>query len=184
MSLQTKVWTYDDLLETPDDGKRYEIIDGELFVAAAPLLKHQAALSETNDLVKGFVRVNDLGQVYFAPVDVFFSSTNVVEPDLIYVSWETLARSGAARIDGAPDLVVEVLSPSTRRIDLTRKTALYAANGVPEYWLIDPEAETVSILCLRDGAYVAQEPDDAGRRHSMVLPGLAFDPRMIFGAIG
>jgi len=183
MSLQTKVWTYEDLLETPDDGRRYEIIDGELFVSASPSLEHQATLGEIYDLVKGFVRVNDLGRVFFAPLDVFFSDINVVEPDLLFVSRVRFAASGPARIEGPPDLVVEVLSPSTKRIDLTRKQALYASFGVPEYWIIDPDAETVRMLFLEAGEDVEQSPDESGRLHSRVLVGLAFDPAVIFSVV-
>jgi len=183
MVVRTKGWTYEGLLETPDDGLRYEIIDGALFVSAAPISKHQLALSETNDLVNGFVRVNDLGRVFFAPVDVFFSDTNVVEPDLIYVSWATFSRSGEKRLEGPPDLVVEVLSPGTREIDLARKMALYAKYGVPEYWIIDPETETTRILFLVDGVNEEQRADDLGRMHSCVLTELAFGPSVIFEVI-
>ncbi len=149
-------------------------------MSAASILKHQSALSETNDLVKGFVRVTNLGSVCFAPVDEFFSNTSIVEPDLVCVSWATLARSGPKRLEGPPDLVVEVLSPGTRKIDLTRKMVLYARFGVPEYWIIDPDAETLRILVLADGAYQDIAADSDGRMRARVLPGLAFDPTIIF----
>lgn len=183
MALTAKIWTYDDLVAMPDDGKRYEIIGGELLVSAAPDRRHQESLSETNDLVKGFVRVNRLGRVYFAPVDVVFSPTDVVEPDLVYIRRDRLHIFESARVEGAPDLVVEVLSPSTRRIDLDRKRRLYAVNGVPEYWIVDPFSETVTILVLHNGEYTAQLPDSGGRLHSTVLPGLVFHPATIFAEV-
>ncbi len=140
-------------------------------------------MAETYDLVKGFVRVNDLGRVFFAPLDVFFSSINVVEPDVLYVSWARFPDSGPARIEGPPDLVVEVLSPSTQRIDLTRKQALYASFGVPEYWIIDPDAKPVRMLCLEAGAYVEQAPDEPDRLHSRVLDGLALAGGHLLGCL-
>jgi Uma2 family endonuclease len=163
--------TYDDLLAMPDDGNRYELIFGEIVMSAAPKTTHQDVLSELNDRFKRHVIKHQLGKVYFAPVDVKFSIYNVVEPDLLFVKRERLGIVLDDSIDGAPDVIVEVLSPSNRRQDIVRKAALYAQFGVPEYWIVDPEAETIAVNELREGQYV-HVPNRRGFARSTVVPGL------------
>lgn len=133
MSLLTRPLTYDDLLPMPKDGKRYEIIGGELHVAAAPSRKHQDALADVFESLRAWVRPRRLGKVYFAPVDVRISPTDIVEPDILFIRQDRLHIVEANTVEGAPDLIVEVLSPSTRDLDLVRKAALYANAGVEEY---------------------------------------------------
>ena len=137
--------TYADLVAMPEDGKRHELIDGEHFVTPAPTLRHQLVLGHLYLDLGGYVEANDLGQVFFAPLDVVLSDHDVVEPDLLFVSTERLDRLGRAYVSVAPDLVVEVLSPGTRRIDATKKLRLYEKFGVAEYWMIDPEQEWVEV---------------------------------------
>lgn len=138
--------TYADLLALPDDGKRHELIDGEHYVSAAPTLRHQWVLRNVFWTLHGFVEPRGLGEVFFAPLDVVLSEHDVVEPDLLFVARERLAILEERRVHGAPDLAVEVISPGTRRIDLTVKRRAYQRLGVGEYWIVDPAHETVQIF--------------------------------------
>ena len=143
-----KIWTYDDL---PDDGQRYEIIDGELFVSPAPAKPHQHALKR---LFLAFVALEHakLATVWFAPFDVKLSPTRVVEPDLFVIRWGRTSAFGPRVVEEAPDLIVEVLSPSTAKHDRTRKRRFYAQSRVREYWLVDPETESIEVLYLDNDA--------------------------------
>jgi Uma2 family endonuclease len=142
---------YEDLCRLPDDGTRHELIDGELYVTPTPRLKHQRVSSNLSGRIFMYLREYPLGRVYSAPVDVVFSDSNVVEPDVLYISREREERQATERyLAGAPDLVVEILSPSTRYVDLGVKLRLYERFAVPEYWVIDPENETVKIYRLEE----------------------------------
>jgi Uma2 family endonuclease len=147
--------TYDDLLLLPDDGKRHELIDGEHFVRSAPGVPHQRVLARLAFQLYGFVDEHQLGEVFFAPLDVLFSRHDVVEPDLIFVSTARGAIVETANLQGAPDLLVEVLSPGSHRHDEVRKRNLYERAGIDEYWIVDPEAETVKVF-RRDGERFAR----------------------------
>jgi len=138
--------TYADLLAFPEDGKRHELIDGEHYVSAAPTLRHQAVLKNLFFVLHAFVRTRGLGEVFFAPVDVVLSDQDVIEPDLLFVRRESLAILEERCVRGAPDLAVEVISPSTRNTDMSRKRRAYRRFGVGEYWLVDPLAETVAVF--------------------------------------
>ena len=129
--------TYDDYAKTPED-ERWELLDGELIMAAAPNMKHQSVQSNTDWHVQRFVRDRDLGRVFNAPTDVVLSEHDVVQPDLVFVSSEREHIITDANIQGAPDLVVEILSPSTASRDWRDKLDLYARHGVAEYWLDGP----------------------------------------------
>ena len=143
--------TYEDYAKTPDD-ERYELIDGELIAMPSPKAIHQKTLKL---IAWGFhsVEARGLGTFYFAPFDVVLSSTNVVQPDLIFISSARAHIITADNIRGAPDLVVEILSPSTERRDRIVKRELYARHGVREYWLIDPYAKTATVLLLGANGY-------------------------------
>ena len=141
--------TYEDYAKTPE-GERWELIDGELVMPPSPREAHQSVQGYLGAPMLLFARENDLGRVYFAPFDVVLSDTDTVQPDLLFVSKERLHIITEANVQGAPDLVVEIRSPSTARQDWTVKRELYARHGVREYWLIDPEAATVAVLLLDD----------------------------------
>ena len=148
--------TYEDYLNIPGDD-RYELIDGELILVGSPNEAHQTTDASLGARMYFFVEDRDLGRVYHAPFDVLLTdpdgSVNVVQPDLIFVSKERERIITPANIQGAPDLLVEILSPSTRRLDTTAKLELYARHGVREYWIADPVARTVAVMLLRDGEY-------------------------------
>lgn len=166
--------TYEDLLLFPDDGRRHEIIDGEHFVTPSPHTRHQWVSQNLNRLLDRHVREHRLGRVYYAPVEVVLSDVDVVEPDLLFISEARLAIVEAV-VRGAPDLVVEITSPSTRRQDEVLKRGLYERAGVPEYWLVDPEAETVKVFRRREGGYgrpLLLSALEGDRLESPLLPGL------------
>jgi Uma2 family endonuclease len=165
-----RIYTYDDLATMPDDGNRYEIISGELIVSPAPILDHQAVVGTLYVWLRTFVSRHQLGWVYTAPTDVRLSPHNTVEPDVLFISRDRGHIRRRAFVDGAPDLVAEVLSERTRGIDLVQKRALYAMAGVPEYWLVDLETRTVSVLTLNEGAYDAVEAGVDELARSGVLP--------------
>jgi Uma2 family endonuclease len=138
--------TYEDFLQFPDDGQRHEILDGEHYVSAAPNVRHQVVLANLFRAFDGFVHSRRLGRLFFAPLDVLLSVHDIVEPDLLYVRADKKALITAANVQGAPDLLIEVLSPSGRKRDEVIKRDRYEKNGVAEYWLVDPEAETVKVF--------------------------------------
>jgi len=175
-------FNYQDLLQTPDDGRRYEVAEGDLLVSPAPNPRHQRVLFELAQLLAAHVRRLALGTVYVAPVDVKFSDESVVEPDIVYLS--------NAKADGVlekfiavpPDLAVEVLSESSRARDFGEKMKLYARNGVPHYWIVDPDARRLWEYTLSGGAYgQARELDDAATFEPALFPGLAISLSEVFG---
>jgi len=138
--------TYDDLLLLPDDGLRHELIDGEHYVTASPNLRHQRVSGHLFSLIDAWLEEHPIGHVYHAPTDVVFSNVNVAVPDLIYVSNERMAQIATRQnLRGAPELVIEIGSPSTRRRDETIKRRLYERSGIDEYWIVDPETDVVRV---------------------------------------
>lgn len=136
--------TYDDLLLLPDDGLRHELIEGEHFVTASPNLRHQIVSGNIYDLFRTWLKAHPVGRILYAPFDVKFSERDVVEPDLIYVSHERAkAVLTPERAVGAPELVIEIASPGTRKRDETIKKRLYERMGVDEYWFFDPDIDVV-----------------------------------------
>ena len=173
-------FTYEDYARTPE-GERYELMDGELIMAAAPNMAHQHTQANLGVEFYGFVRDNDLGSVYFAPTDVYLSDTDVVQPDLIFFSKERAYIRTGKNIRGAPDIVVEILSPSTSAYDWGYKKDLYARYGVKEYWLTDPYARQIIVMVLRDGRYEivgVYREDDTLR--SPTLAGFELDLARVF----
>jgi Uma2 family endonuclease len=176
---KTSGLTYEDLRRFPDDDLRREIIDGELFVTPPPAPRHQEVVLELAAALLAFQKRHG-GKAYPAPMDVFFSDTNVLEPDILFLRPERLPGTDAQKVVAVPDLVVEVSSPTTRRRDLTLKKELYERFGVAEYWFVDIEAERVEAYRLREGRYGPPEILRSGDElTSPVLPDFAFDLRAI-----
>ena len=142
--------TYQDYANMDGD-ERYELHDGELILIPSPNTAHQTTSMKIGYRMFSFVEENDLGQVFSAPYDVLFSDTQVVQPDILFVSNEREHIRTPANIQGAPDLIVEVLSPSSVRRDWRYKRELYASYGVREYWIVDPVHQIVSVMLLQDG---------------------------------
>lgn len=158
--------TYDDFLLFPDDGKRHEIIDGVHYVTPAPNRRHQQLVGRLYLRLATFLESNPaLGELYFAPFDVVLSHYDVVEPDLLLVAGSQRDILTDKNVQGPPALVVEVLSKSTRKRDAQTKRRLFERTGVQEYWLVDPELDTVQVFRpdegrLRRVAELTAEDDD------------------------
>jgi Uma2 family endonuclease len=176
--------TYDDFLLFPDDGKRHELIDGEHYVTPSPNRKHQAISVNLTGMLWRYLQEHAIGRIFSAPFDVVFSEFDVVEPDLLYVSnarQDPILTSQHVR--GAPDLVVEIESPSTRKRDETIKRRLYERFGVSEYWVIDPELDVIKIYRRSDSLYarVAELAVEQGDTLTTpLLPGLEMPLTKIF----
>jgi Uma2 family endonuclease len=139
-------WTYEDLLLIPEDGLRHEIIDGEHYVNASPILRHQQVSYRLVLAIGIYLEQHPLGELLFAPLDIVFSQHDVVEPDLMFISNERREIMTVKNIQGAPDLLVEILSQSNRRYDELTKHSLYERTGVGEYWIVDPARNIVRVF--------------------------------------
>jgi Uma2 family endonuclease len=178
----TTGWTYEDLLALADD-KRYEIIEGELFEMTAPNALHAVALMNAVFLLRPVVQAMG-GTILVAPVDVFMPGADPVEPDIVVLLPGSAARIVRRGIEGPPDLVVEILSPSTRGRDLLTKRALYARAGVREYWILDNDAQAVEVMGLdRDAFHTLQVATAADPIRSPLLPAVAFTAAEIFAGL-
>jgi Uma2 family endonuclease len=160
--------TYEDFCCLPNDGKRYEIIDGELFVTPSPRSLHQIVIANLHLELGRFVKDREMGRVLVAPLDVVLSRFDIVEPDLLFVSKSRSSTVTETNVQGAPDLVVEVLARTTAEIDRTTKLKLYARNGVQEYWIIDPYGPSAEIYRRQERGF---EPvKTLGARDSLTSP--------------
>jgi Uma2 family endonuclease len=163
-----------DIWDTPDDGKRYEVIDGQLYVTPPPITEHQGAASALHGYIWHYVRERQLGRVYFALIGVVLDDENGLQPDLVYVARERLEIVSRRGIEGAPDLVVEILSPSTRARDRGIKLRRYAAAGVPHYWIVDPRTRALEAYHLGERGYALTGKHGPGSVfHPELFPGLA-----------
>ena len=182
MALQTTTrLTYDEL---PDDGKRYEIIDGELYVNASPVPRHQDIVGNLYFALRVWFKANG-GKVFVAPLDVVFDTWNVVEPDIVAINPNRMAILGEKNVQGAPSLVIEVLSDGSRRADEIGKHKLYEQGGVDEYWIVDPELELVKIYRRTTTAFarVAEiGTEDGGAITTPLLPGFSLDVADVFAS--
>jgi Uma2 family endonuclease len=152
--------TYDDFLLFPDDGMRHELIDGEHYVTPTPVLRHQRLLGRLHLAIAEYVRARPgCGEALLSPFDIVFSRWDVVEPDLMFIAGDQPHILTEKNIVGAPALVVEILSPSTRKRDQTLKLRLFEKNGVREYWMVDPDRNLVTINRRVEGsAFTTLDP--------------------------
>lgn len=175
-------WTYEDWLRLPDDGARYEVIEGVLYVSPPPSVGHQRTVTKLSSRMDRYVEENDLGLVLTAPVGVKLPGRDVpIQPDLLFMRKERLDVVGEDYVRGVPDLVVEVLSPSNWQYDRGKKQDVYREAGVPEYWIVDYRAQTVEVLRLEAGEYVTSGPFRPGAvAHSTTLAGFEVVVETIF----
>ncbi len=145
--------TYKDYAALPDDGRRYQILDGELCVTPAPGTQHQTVSMNLSVALGTHAQARGFGQLFAAPTDVILSDTTIVQPDLVFVARDRRESVSARGIEGAPTLVVEILSPSTAQTDRHTKRELYARFGVPCYWIVDADARAIEMYGLAGGAY-------------------------------
>ena len=177
--------TYEDYLALPE-GAAYEILEGDLRMTPAPGIRHQRAVGKLFKILEAHINPGNLGEVFTAPVDVILAEETVVQPDLVFVSD---ARRGLVQergIFGAPDLMAEVLSTASQRVDRVIKHRLYGRHGVSEFWLVDPEAESIDVFIpggeetgyIKQGQYTGKD-----EVRSRVLPALRFTASEIFGGL-
>ena len=172
--------TYEDYRNTPED-ERYELLDGELVMTAAPNIAHQRVSSRLERRLAAFVEEKGLGEVFRAPTDVMLSDTNVVQPDILFVSIDRADIITADNVQGAPDLVVEVLSSTTAKRDWRDKLDLYSKHGVQEFWLVDPETEIVWVLLPNESSLeVAKIYGKGDMLTSPMLEGFTLDLEQVF----
>jgi Uma2 family endonuclease len=174
-------FTVDDYMSMPE-GTRYQLLDGEMILAPSPTTRHQRTLFLLAQAVNEFVVAQNLGEVFVAPYDVVFARYDVAQPDILFISNERSAIITEANIQGAPDLVIEVLSPSTARYDRGYKRTLYGRFGVREYWLVDPEVETAEVLTASEQGLVSHATyQRSDTLTSPLLEGLSLSLEQIFG---
>lgn len=174
--------TYSDLQSMPYDGKRYELLDGEVYMTPSPNTQHQRIVGRLHLILHEFGERSRAGEVLLAPLDVVFDDRNVVQPDLLFVRSERRATITPAFVAGPPDLVIEVLSPSNASYDRETKLHVYARAGVPEIWYVDPPTETVEVLSLTSDKRYSRVSvgEKEGKIASAAFPDLAVDLRSLF----
>jgi Uma2 family endonuclease len=175
--------TYEDYLLIPDDGLQHEIIDGEHYLNPAPNMRHQLIVSNVNFALSAFVRSGRFGRVLTSPSDVVLSEIDVLQPDVLFISNERFARITATNVQGAPDLVVEVLSESRRRKDEIEKKHRYEFFGVLEYWVVDPELDSVKIYRRAGDKFAPAEivsMETGGEITTPLLPGFTLPIADVF----
>jgi Uma2 family endonuclease len=171
--------TLEEYRALPDDGNRYEWIEGELYVTAAPTLDHQDVLAAIYKRLLPETEGKNRGRLYFAPSEVRLPTGDVVQPDLVYLRREHRHRRHREAIIGVPDLVVEVLSPSTREVDLGVKLRRFEAAGIPEYWIAEVRQPRLRIFVLHESRYVEVQAEN-GRLRSSVIPDLVVDVEALY----
>jgi Uma2 family endonuclease len=184
-TVKIKEWTYEDYLALPEGGPlRYEIIDGALNMTPSPNIRHQEISINFSEIIRHFLRSNPIGKVFSAPYDVVFVQTPLqyVEPDLVFVSNARANIITEQNIQGVPDLIVEIFSPATEMNDRRLKLALYERFGVPEYWIADPETETVQVFRRERPEHYASplEFRKEDRLDTPILPGLLISLSDVF----
>ncbi len=173
--------TYADYAAIPNDGKRYELHEGELSVTPAPGTRHQTVVLNLVVLLTQHVKHVQLGQVFVSPIDCILSETTVVQPDVVFVERSRATAISERGIEGPPTLVIEVLSPSTIQIDRGVKGQLYAKHRVPYYWIVDPERRTIEAFALSGEGYQPAGRLEGERAAGLPpFPDLQLDPAAVW----
>jgi Uma2 family endonuclease len=167
----------------PETGPRYQLIEGDLYMAPAPNRYHQDISRNLEYILLDYLEEHPIGKLYDAPFDVYLDEHNVFQPDIVFVSKARLSILADAGAEGAPDFVVEILSPKTARLDRDNKRRVYARTGVPELWIITPETRQVEIYLFgKDAANPIATYGERDSFQSTLFPGLRFDSAAIFAA--
>ncbi len=173
-------YTYADYIAIDDD-KRYEVLEGDIMMVPAPSTLHQRLSWEIGFVIGRFVKENNLGYIFDAPTDVVFAEDVVTQPDILFIGKERASIIEKNAIMGAPDLVVEILSPSSTFNDVVKKRGLYQRYGVKEYWVVFPEEKAIEVATLEDGVYRDfSSAKDEGSVKSKVLKGLKVELKDVF----
>jgi Uma2 family endonuclease len=175
------VFTVHDFMDLPEGPPYYELVEGELFMSPPPILFHQGILGNVVRILYRYLDQHPIGEVYFAPCGVFLTEINAYQPDAFYIANERLSILAERGVDGAPDLIVEILSPSTERLDKGPKKKIYAATGVQELWLIDPKNKELTVYALQNSADTPRLTVRANASfQSPLFPGLVLHGAEIF----
>lgn len=173
-------YTYEDYAKLPE-GAPYQLIGGKLVMTPAPGKKHQNILIELAFMFKEFIKINNIGELAVAPRDVFLAPGETYQPDILFITNERLEISAEDKVNGAPDLVVEILSPSTAYYDLRKKYKAYEKYGVREYWIVDPEEKSIEVYGASDGKFVlAMRAEESGTVSSAVMQGFSVKTEEVF----
>ena len=184
MPVSEKFWTYEDYLKLEDD-KRYEIVEGGLLMAPAPIPYHQVVSRNLEFMMWDYVKKKRLGVVLYAPIDVVLDPHNVFQPDIVFISEKRKEIIGDKAINGAPDLVVEIVSPSTLGRDTVLKRSIYEKSGVRELWLVYPDMKCIEVLTLGDeGRYTLHDEacleTESPKVSSKIIKGFRADLKEVF----
>ena len=179
-NVHAEALTVEDYRATPD-GTRYQLVEGDLYLMSpAPNRFHQDIVLNIAEILRGFVRKHALGSVYVSPIDVYLDDNNVVQPDVVFVSHENFGILTDDGMHGAPDLVIEVLSPRSAPLEKTKRR-VYARHGVKEHWLVDPTLRQIHLYeFARDPAKAVRILDDTESFESALLPGLTVSAAEVF----
>ncbi len=179
-AVQKTKYSVEDYLHAPDD-KRYELIEGDLIITPSPNTDHQRISRRLEMKMSLYAEAQGLGEVFHAPFDVVLDRENVVQPDILFIAKERSSIIGESNVQGAPDVIVEILSESAAYRDAVQKKMLYARHGVKEYWMVAPKERFIEVYFLKDGQYVlvkTHRQDDT--LESLVIPGLRLALKEIF----
>jgi Uma2 family endonuclease len=177
-------WTYDHYAALPDDGKRYEIVNGVLYMSPSPSWPHQEIIGRFFRYLSSYVESTGLGGVFMAPLDVELSPYNTFQPDVVVLFKKSRMKLQRRHIVGPPELVVEIVSPGSQMHDRHRKIVAYARGGIPEYWIADPDARTVEVLVLEGGEYHSQGVyEGKAILPSVIVPGLTVHVEQFFESV-
>ncbi len=175
--------TVEDYKVLPEAGPRYQLIEGDLHMAPAPNRYHQHNSRNLEFLILDWINQGFApgAEVYDAPFDVYLDNTNVFQPDILYVAPDNTGILTEAGCEGAPDLIIEILSPRTRQLDVGPKKAVYASHGVKELWVIDPESKWIEVFELAVSVETsAHRYGETDRFETRLLPGLVIDAAKVF----
>jgi Uma2 family endonuclease len=178
--LETELLTVEDYRATPE-GARYQLIGGELIMSPSPNLNHQQIIWNLSQIFGAFLKKNPIGRAFISPFDIYLSDHDVVQPDFLFVTNARLSILAEDGLHGAPDLAIEVLSPSTAQLDKKSKRILYARHGVKELWLVDPLLLQIQIYDFaRDTAKPVHLVEENETLSSPLLPGLTISAAEVF----
>ena len=180
MYTEKEKYTYEDYLKLPE-GAPYQLINGELVMSPSPTTYHQIIANNISTLLTQYVRKNKFGTILFSPIDVYFEKHETYQPDIIFVSKERKEIIGEKKIEGAPDLVIEILSESNAYYDLKHKKNIYEKYGVKEYWIIDPMDKSIEVFEGKAKKFtLIDQKKDKGKIKSKIFSGLKIDTEDIF----
>ncbi|GEA17590.1 Uma2 family endonuclease [Moorella sp. E306M] len=176
-------YTYEDYARLPE-GTPFQLIGGKLIMTPAPDTYHQIILMRLIEKLLFFLAGKDLGILFTAPVDVFLEEKETYQPDIIFIAKDRMHIIETTKIKGAPDLVIEILSPSTGYYDLKKKARVYARCGVKEYWIVDPEDKSIEVFQQKEGNFVlVHHVEETGQAKSILLKGFAVEVKEIFAPL-